>query len=77
MREININELATIHGGRISIGKLAGGLVMGAIGGLIRGIPGGPAMMIGSAIAGAGLAAAAVATSDAADIHDKLLKQPF
>jgi len=61
-------------GGKISVGKLFGGMVIGAITGALRGIPGGPLAMFGSAVAGAGMGAFAVAMNDAAEIKSQNLR---
>lgn len=71
MVELNTNEVLDVNGGKISIGKLFGGIIAGAIGGLLRGIPGGPVVMLGSAVAGAGLGAFGVALNDAIEIRDE------
>lgn len=71
MRNLTEIQIQQINGAGIHIGKLIGGMVSGALAGLIRGIPGGPVAMIGSAIAGAGMGAVAVAVNDAAEIKHR------
>lgn len=72
MRELTLNEITEVDGGiKISIGKLIGSMVVGALGGALRGVAGGPLVMIGGAIAGAGMGAFAVATYDAHEIYQE------
>ncbi len=72
MKVLTDFETQEVNGAGINIGKLVGGIVIGAVGGLLRGIPGGPLVMIGSAIAGAGIGAFGVAVNDAIEINQKL-----
>jgi hypothetical protein len=69
MREIEQSRIKEVSGG-ISFTNLVATMVTGAVAGALRGIPGGPVAMIGSAIFGAGMAAAGTAIVDASTIHD-------
>jgi len=69
MKELAKEEMREIGGGGVSAGKLVTAMVGGALTGALRGIAGGPLMMIGQAVAGAGMGAYMVASYDAANLY--------
>lgn len=70
MKKITKQELKDINAG-LGLGKLIGSIAIGAITGALRGIPAGPAGIVGSAIFGAGMGAATCAITDAGSLYDE------